>query len=140
MPEPPADFVLPVINPRKVGPGHPPPGKGRFPGQINRITRDLKHGIVDAAAAHGADGFGAGGLTGYLLHLATHHPKAFAGLLGKLMPLQVNGTLQSVVGEVRIVSVPADTYLTAESMAKLKPAQTIDNGPQPEPEPTTPTD
>jgi hypothetical protein len=32
-------------------------------------------------------------LTGYLFFLAGKHPKAFAGLLGKMLPLQVNGSI-----------------------------------------------
>jgi deferrochelatase/peroxidase EfeB len=54
----PADFALPVINPRKphrYGPDNPPPGKGRTPGQVNKITSDIKRGIIEAATLHGAD-------------------------------------------------------------------------------------
>ncbi|MEY9493732.1 hypothetical protein [Bradyrhizobium elkanii] len=94
-----------------------PPGKSI--GTVNRITRDLKLGIVDAAAAHGSDGAGAGGLTGYLLYLATEHPKAFAGLLGKMLPLQVSGRVDATIAAVNVVSVPGDRYLTQEDMRKL---------------------
>jgi hypothetical protein len=118
----PADFNPPRIAPKRIPPGP------KQAGQINRITRDLKRGIVDAAAAYGSDGNGAGGLTGYLFHLADKHPKAFAGLLGKLLPLQVNGQINSVVGQINIVSVPADTFLTQEDVRRMSPAApTIDH-------------
>ena len=56
-----------------------------------------------------------------------NHPRAFTQLLGRMLPLQIDAAVQSVVGEVRIVSVPADTFLTPEAMVKFKPAQTIEH-------------
>ena len=47
---------------------------GRVKGVQNKICRDLKNGLLDAAIEHGADGTGAGGLRGYLLMLATRYP------------------------------------------------------------------
>jgi hypothetical protein len=102
-------------------------GPGRMKGLQNKITRDLKLSIVEAAALHGGDGRGSGGVTGYCLHLATNHPKAFATLIGRMLPYQVDGTIQSVVEAVRIISIPADHYLDAESMAKLKTALMIEH-------------
>jgi hypothetical protein len=90
-------------------------------GAVARITRDLKHGIIDAAAAYGSDGNGKGGLTGYLFFLAGKHPKAFAGLLGKMLPLQVNGSVSSVVSQVNVVSIPVDHYLSPDDVRKLAP-------------------
>jgi hypothetical protein len=119
----PADFDPPRIGPKRIPPGP------KQPGQVNRITRDLKRGIVDAAAAYGSDGNGAGGLTGYLFHLADKHPKAFASLLGKLLPLQVNSQISSVVGQVNIVSVPAETFLTQEDVRRMSAAPSIDHEP-----------
>ena len=125
----PDSFQLPNL--RKPGtfePEHPRlPKAGRPPGRVNKITRDLKVGIIEAAAAHGGDGHGSGGLTGYLLHLATNHPKAFSALLAKLLPLQVSGsTVNSVVSAVRVLTVPVNHYLSADDIAKLRPALTLD--------------
>jgi hypothetical protein len=98
-------------------------------GAVAKITRDLKHGIIDAAVAYGSDGQGKGGLTGYLFFLAGKHPKAFASL-GKMLPLQVNGSIQSVVGQINVVSVPVDHYLSPEDVRKLAPAPpTIEHEP-----------
>ena len=83
----------------------------RVKGQANRITRDLRQAIIDAAVAHGSDGQGSGGLVGYCYFLAARHPKAFTGLLGKLIPLQVSGSVHSVVEQVTIISVPAGHFL-----------------------------
>jgi hypothetical protein len=80
---------------------------GRKWGSKSKIPQDLKQAIVDAASAYGSDGHGTGELTGYLFWLASRHPKAFSGLLGKLLPYQLTGTLRSVVGQINIVSVPS---------------------------------
>ncbi|WP_456816042.1 hypothetical protein [Bradyrhizobium sp. USDA 4508] len=67
-------------------------------------------------------------MTGYLFFLAGKHPKAFAGLLGKMLPLQVNGSIQSVVGQINVVSVPVDHYLSPDDVRKLAPSPpTIDH-------------
>lgn len=88
------DFALPVINPRPkshlYGPDNPPPARGRLKGSVNRVTRDLKNGLLSAAEELGCDGEGTGGLIGYLKFLGLRHPKAFAGLLGRMLPLQVD--------------------------------------------------
>jgi hypothetical protein len=49
----PENFELPVINPRKVGPGQPPKG-GRKRGVLNAITRDLKAGRTRAEIRNGS--------------------------------------------------------------------------------------
>lgn len=92
----------------------------RVKGQANRITRDLRQAIVDAASAYGSDGRGTGQLVGYLYFLAARHPKAFSGLLGKLMPLQFNGSFQSVIEQVNIVAIPSDCYFRPEDVGKLR--------------------
>lgn len=92
------------------------PAAHRPRGAVNKITRDLKSGIIDAAAALGRDGKGDGGLPGYLEYLARKHPKAFAQLLGKLLPLQVTGNVQSGIGVVNIVAIPSAQYVTADQM------------------------
>jgi hypothetical protein len=135
------EIELPVINPRKpgkrlFGPDNPPPGKGRPRGSVNKANKDLKNGLLTAAINLGRDGYGEGGLVGYCEFLGLYHPKAFAGLLGKLLPLQVNADVNNaVVGEVRVISVPAGCYLSAEQIAKMNPAAPlIDQAPQLEPE------
>ena len=37
----------------------------RRKGIANKITRDIKHGVIEAAVRHGRDGKGAGGLIGF---------------------------------------------------------------------------
>jgi hypothetical protein len=87
----------------------------------NKLTRDLKEGIIDAAVAIGGDGKGSEGLIGYLKMLAKKHPKQYTSLLARVMPLQITGNVGAFIGSVNIVSVPVDRYLTAEDMKRLNP-------------------
>lgn len=65
------------------------PGPGRPKGSPNRITKALKDAIILAAEEAGYDGEGKDGLTGYLRHVAETDVKAFCGLLGRVLPMQV---------------------------------------------------
>lgn len=71
-------------------PGSPKTG-GRVKGTPNKTTATLKEAILAAAVAVGQDGSGKDGLVGYLKRVAIADVKAFAGLLGKVLPLQVTG-------------------------------------------------
>ena len=64
---------------------------GRKKGTPNKTTRALKEAILLAAEQHGEDDKGKGGLPGYLRKVAREDVKAFSGLLGKVLPLQVAG-------------------------------------------------
>jgi hypothetical protein len=67
------------------------PGPGRPKGSQNKTTAVLKEAILLAADRVGSDGKGKGKLTGYCEFLAKNEPRAFAGLLGKVLPMQVTG-------------------------------------------------
>jgi hypothetical protein len=65
---------------------------GRAKGTPNKTTTLLKEAILKAAELAGEDGKGKGQTIGYLKKLAMEHPPAFAGLLGKVLPLQLAGS------------------------------------------------
>ena len=64
---------------------------GRAKGTPNKTTMLLKEAIVKAAELTGYDKRGKQGLVGYCRHLAETEPKAFAQLLGKVLPTQLTG-------------------------------------------------
>jgi hypothetical protein len=95
--------------------------EGRIPGSINRISKDLKNGVLNGAIAYGCDGQGTGGLDGYLYMCAAKFPKAYLHLLGKLLPMQVQGDGIPRPGiTLNVVSVDSGSYLSPEDIAKLR--------------------
>jgi len=64
---------------------------GRAKGTPNKTTALIKEAIIRAAEAVGEDMNGKGKLTGYCKFLARTEPKAFAQLLGRVLPLQITG-------------------------------------------------
>lgn len=64
---------------------------GRQKGTPNKLTAALKDAILTAAELVGSDGEGKDGVVGYLTMVAKSDVKAFAALLGKVLPMQVTG-------------------------------------------------
>lgn len=62
-------------------------GKGRPKGSPNKTTALLKDAILKAAEGAG----GEGGMVGYLQLQAVENPGPFMALLGKVLPMQVEG-------------------------------------------------
>lgn len=65
---------------------------GRTKGTPNKTTALLKDAIIQAAELTGEDQQGKNGLIGYCKYLAKDEPKAFATLMGRVLPMQVEGT------------------------------------------------
>jgi hypothetical protein len=65
----------------------PPKSPGRPKGSPNKTTALLKDAILKAAEKAG----GKGGTVAYLTTQAKDNPTAFMGLLGKVLPMQVQG-------------------------------------------------
>lgn len=74
----------------EIGKGQPGPGRPK--GMTNKTTTALKEAILLAAAEHGENDEGKDGLKGYLRKVAREDVKAFSGLLGRVLPLDVNAT------------------------------------------------
>lgn len=80
-------------------------GPGRPKGAVNKTTALLKDAILTAAEKAGDKD----GMVGYLTKQAKDNPTAFMGLLGKVLPMQVEGPgkdgAHSVKVEFEFVSV-----------------------------------
>jgi hypothetical protein len=102
----------------------PPKSKvGRPKGSQNKLTRELRELIVEAAERLGRDGEGEEGLLGYLMWLGRKVPGSYAVLLGGVMPVHVNATvthkqvktLEEAVAEAKARGLPPQLieYLNA---------------------------
>jgi hypothetical protein len=91
----------------------------RQKGSINKVTKEIKAGCLEAATRLGRDGKGAGGFIGYLEFLGKEYPPCFAHLLGKLIPYQVNASLiASGTVSINIVTAPENNFISPEEAAK----------------------
>lgn len=71
----------------------PRAGMGRPKGSANKTTTAIKDAVLQAAnAAH------PGGMVGYLTAVAQEDPKTFIPLLGRVLPLQINGEINQTHG------------------------------------------
>jgi hypothetical protein len=75
-------------------------GAGRPKGALNRTTSVLKDAILLAADEVGQDMNGKDGLVGYCRFLAKEEPRAFASLLGRVLPMQVNAHVTANEGVI----------------------------------------
>lgn len=66
------------------------PGLGRPKGVKNKLGVLIKEAITEAIARSGRDGKGKDGAVGYFVWLSRAEPAVFGGLIGKVMPLQIN--------------------------------------------------
>jgi hypothetical protein len=84
-------------------PKRPQPPGGSRRGKPNKTTATLKEAILLAAEQVGEDFKGKDGLTGYLRGLAVSEPKAFASLLGRVLPLTLQGPGPNGEHEARVI-------------------------------------
>jgi hypothetical protein len=109
---------------------------GRPKGAQDKITKDLKLGLIEGAVQAGFDGEGTGGLIGYCKWMAMFHPKAYATLLVKLLPYNIHANTESspTITSVNILSVPSGCHLTQEQMECARQGQpfAIDHEPTPD--------
>ena len=68
----------------------PKRSRGRPPGAINVINRELKEAILGGCSDCGANGKGTGGLRGYTRQLAKEDTKTMGMLLRAILPADVN--------------------------------------------------
>lgn len=96
----------------------PPNRRPRQKGSLNKITRDIKNGIIDAAILHGEDGKGKGGLTGYLKMCATRHPKNYMRLIARVLPYTITAEIEAnaMIHSVNIIPVPVKMFVPAEQV------------------------
>ena len=102
---------------------------GRKQGRSNKFPRVLKECLLIAAELEGSNQKGKDGLTGFLRMMAREDLKAFAQLLGRIIPLQINtkGDLRVEVHYRSIDEVRAALLERGISMAQLLPMSVIEH-------------
>lgn len=102
---------------KNAGIGKGTPGPGRKKGVPNRTTTLLKDAILMAAQKAGGDG--PEGITNYLTTQAIENPGPFLSLLGKVLPVQLQGDPNAPIRhavEVRIVDAQHDQARSSEGV------------------------
>ena len=99
----------------------------------NKTTKIIKEAILEAAARVGKDGKGKDELVGYLVTLAEVHPKSFAQLLARVIPLQVAATIehQMVSAEMRTVEQVKEDLERRGLAGLLTPTRVVNPPPLP---------
>lgn len=75
--------------------GEKRPNQGRPKGSIDKGNALIREMIVEAL--HGVGG------VGYLQKKAESHPQAFLALIGKVMPIQVEGGTEPIKHSIRVI-------------------------------------
>jgi hypothetical protein len=78
--------------PRKRAPTKTSGGRGRPVGSVNKVTQDIREMIL--ASFHQAGG------VRYLVKQSAANPVAYMGLLGKIVPMQINATIKREITEL----------------------------------------
>jgi hypothetical protein len=63
---------------------------GRKPSTPNKLTKELRDAVIEAAERVGSDEKGKDGLIGYLMRVGRKDTKAFGSLLRAVLPLQID--------------------------------------------------
>src|SRR5271167_3335193 len=155
----PGDVLVPrpVVAPKAATPGswtkETRPKGGRPPGTLNKLTRTMKDAAVAAAdelgqipTKHWAKQLNGdpNGLKGYFKFLAVRHPKSFAIILSRIMPLHVTAganklpkylTEDQMRAELRASGLPEDLikFMHPVDMMSVDPDEVGDD-PYPDPE------
>ena len=118
------------LNPTSFRKGRAKTG-GRKPGSSNLLTREIRDCIWQAASEFGSDGKGKEGAVGFFKYMAKQNLTAFAMLLARILPTQVNAEINSqprhlpsreeIVTELRQLGLPIERIFEQGVMLELKP-------------------
>jgi hypothetical protein len=138
--------------------GNRPAGanKGKPVGTLNKITRTMKDAAIAAAEELGhydvkdwnklLVGDPRSGVKAYFMFLAVKHPKSFAVILARILPLQIKTdksmptylTEDQVIAELKEAGLPVDLikHMRAVDSSTLGPEYNLDYNPYSDPEET----
>ena len=100
----------------------------------NKITRDLKEGIIDGAAKHGFNGKASGVSPRLSPDVRQEVPTRIHAIAGRLLPLSISANANSIAPlTVNIIGVEPGEYVEPDEPVVLAPAILIGSPPVPEP-------
>jgi hypothetical protein len=118
------------LNPTSFRKGRAKTG-GRKPGSSNMLTREIRECIWQAASECGSDGKGKEGAVGFFKYMAKQNLAAFAMLLARILPTQVNAEIngqprhlpsrEDILTELRQLGLPIERIFEKGVMLELKP-------------------
>lgn len=94
---------------KTAGIGKGTPGPGRPKGMPNKTTTTLREAILEAARTVGAEKRpdASDGLVGYLVHIAEKNESGMCALLGKVLPMSIQGGDGTKDGEPLVIHLHA---------------------------------
>lgn len=92
-------------NSGRFGKGNP----GKPKGAVNKVTRTLKEAILEAAETVGLEKQpdASNGLVAYLAHIARNNESGMCGMLGKVLPMTIQGGDGTKDGEPIVIHLHA---------------------------------
>ena len=118
------------LNPTSFRKGRAKTG-GRKPGSSNMLTREIRECILQAATEFGSDGKGKEGAVGFFKYMTKQNLTAFAMLLARILPTQVNAEINSqprrlpsreeIIAELKQLGLPIERIFEQGVMLELKP-------------------
>src|ERR1700722_12006349 len=103
---------------------------GRKSGSSNLLTREIRDCLWQAASEFGSDGKGKEGAVGFFKYMAKQNLAAFAMLLARILPTQVNAEINSqprhlpsreeIVAELRQLGLPIERIFEQGVMLELQ--------------------
>lgn len=100
---------------------------GRAAGTPNKYTAEIKQAVIEALNRSGKDGKGKEGAVGYFVWLSRAEPAVFGGLVGKILPTQVEVadkthrslTVEEATQKLRERGLPIPSGLIEQSVVEV---------------------
>lgn len=104
----------------------------REPGKANKLTRDIRQGMLSSAIAHGSDGRGKDGLPGFCSWLLANDLKAWCSIFARMVPGELKANVDHHHRALKVIIQPIASGFHYDADGQLRPyneARTINHAP-----------
>jgi hypothetical protein len=91
----------------------------RTVGVANKLTRDIKQGMMQSAIEHGRNGRGLDGLPGFCAWLLANDLKSWCSIFARMVPLDLHAEVSHHNFQVNVVSIPRGRFFTKDEARKV---------------------